>query len=162
MMTVLDFNILLPTLLLLVACGFDLKTGKFPNWLFLTSAFFCLIYFMIFDTSLASVAQRFLLSLIVLIFLSPLVLLRALGGGDLKFLSVFAFATNLHTTLSVLIASLFWGLLIGIIRMALSGELLTFTQSFVLRNPQVKSQKIPYTFALLLGWLTFLSTGSLL
>jgi Flp pilus assembly protein protease CpaA len=155
-------NILIPTILLLIACGFDLKTGKFPNWLFLVSAGFCALLFLFLDDSYLVFANRFLNSFLILLFLSPLVLLRALGGGDLKFLGVFGFATNLHITLNVLIASLFWGLLIGILRMALSGELATFTQSFVLRNPQVKSQKIPYTFALLLGWLTFLSTGGVL
>lgn len=148
-----ELSLFLPTLLLLVASGFDLKTGKFPNWLFITSL---------------AISIGFTLSLTLLVWaivfficLTPLFFAGVLGAGDIKLLGVFCLLTNPLTSLGVLAYSLFWGLLIGLIKLSLSGQLLTFTQSLVLRTPQTQNQKIPYTVAILLGWLTFLSQGGL-
>lgn len=148
-----ELSTFLPTLLLLVASVFDLKTGKFPNWLFIGS----LVISIGFTVSLTSL----LWALAFFICLTPLFFAGVLGAGDIKLMGVFCLLTNPMISLSVLTYSLFWGLLMGLIKLFLSGQLLTFTQSFVLRTPQTQNQKIPYTVALLLGWLTFLSQGGL-
>lgn len=96
---------------------------------------------------------------LVFIILTPLVFMKALGAGDIKLMASFCLLTNIFTSGWVFIYSLFWGLLFGLIRMAMAGDLKVFFQSFVLRNPQVKSNKIPYTVAILFGWLSFLTIG---
>ncbi|MBY0384379.1 hypothetical protein K2X05_04400 [bacterium] len=148
-----ELSLFLPTLLLLTACGFDLKTGKFPNWLFVGSLAISIAFTLSFSASAWALA--------FFICLTPLFFAGVVGAGDIKLMGVFCLLTNPMTSLSVLTYSLFWGLLMGLMKLFLSGQLLTFTQSFVLRTPQTQNQKIPYTVAILLGWLTFLSQGGL-
>lgn len=154
-----DFLILLPTLLLLGASVFDIKTGRFPNWLFVGSASLAFLFVLLHSSSPLHAMTALLSAGFLFLVLTPLVFLGALGAGDIKLLFVFCLLTQPTTTLWVLAYSLVWGLMMGLIKLSLAGELVTFTQSLVLRTPQVKNQKIPYTVALLLGWLTVLSVG---
>lgn len=157
-----NFNILLPTALLLVACVFDVKSGRFPNWLFVVTAF-CAFSLLVFTQPQVSVWLPVVaIGCVFFIALTPLFFVGALGAGDIKLLFVFCLLTNVQASLWTLTYSLFWGLLMGVLKLALAGELTAFAQSFVLRNPQVQSQKIPYTVALLLGWLTVVSQGGVL
>jgi Flp pilus assembly protein protease CpaA len=154
-----NFNILLPTALLLVACVFDVKTGRFPNWLFVVSAV-ASFSFLIFKTPQLDLwLPAFAIASVFFVALTPLFFVGALGAGDLKLMFVFCLLTNVQASMWTLTYSLFWGLLMGVLKLALAGELTAFAQSFVLRNPQVQNQKIPYTVALLLGWLSLVSQG---
>jgi Flp pilus assembly protein protease CpaA len=155
-----EAHILVPTLLLIVASVMDVKTGKFPNWLFLTCLSAAAIWLGA-EQGGSELMKGLGAAALAFIILTPLVFLKALGAGDIKLMAVFCLLTDLATTGSVFVYSLFWGLLFGLLKMALSGELKSFAQSFVLRNPQVKSQKIPYTVAILFGWFSFLSVGGL-
>ncbi len=151
--------ILLPTLLLIGASAFDIKTGRFPNWLFLASGITSMVVLLSSSQSPLFVATAFLSAAFLFLVLTPLVFMGALGAGDLKLLFVFCLLTQPTTTLWVLAYSLFWGALMGVMKLALAGELLVFAQSVILNTPQVRNQKIPYTVALLLGWMTLLSLG---
>lgn len=159
----MDFNlapvILFPTLLLVAASAFDIKTGRFPNWLFIVCTLASIGLLLFYKHSLLFVGLSFLSASFLFLVLTPLFFMGALGAGDLKLLFVLCLLTEPTTTLWVLAYSLFWGLLIGITKLMLAGELLVFTQSLMLNTPQVRSQKIPYTVALLLGWMTLVSTG---
>ena len=148
------------TALLIAACFFDLRSGRFPNWLFVMSFIVALIL-KTYHVGWILAVQHALLSLGLFIILVPFVLRKAIGAGDAKLMMSFTLLTGFFVSLNVLAYSLFWGLLIGVFRMAISGHLMTFATSFVLKTPQVKSQKIPYTFALLLGWMSFFSVGGL-
>ncbi|MCC6138693.1 MAG: prepilin peptidase [Bdellovibrionaceae bacterium] len=151
----------IPSSLLVIAAALDLRFGKFPNWLFVTSALTGLIWL-----GLRTEIREFMLSVFysVLFFvaLAPLVYFKVFGAGDIKLLTAFSLFVTVPIAATVLIYSLFWGLLLGLIKMALAGDLKTFTQSFLLRTQQVKSQKIPYAVAILMGWLSFLVAGDLL
>jgi prepilin peptidase CpaA len=154
-----EFSLLAPTLLLLIASGFDVKSGRFPNWLFVSSAFLSLLFLGSTKTSVIPVLSSLLGSVAFFIALTPLFFFGVLGAGDLKLLAVFCLLTSPLISLSVLAYSLFWGLLIGLLKLMFAGQLITFAQSLILRNPQTSQQKIPFTVALLLGWLSYLSLG---
>lgn len=153
---------LAPTLLLILACAFDLKSGKFPNWLFVVSSGVALLLNFLQMSSLLSLIHSLMGALILFCLLVPFVFKRAFGAGDAKLMAAFCLFTSFSTGFSVVIYSLFWGLLIGIFRLCSAGEMKTFAQAFILKTPQTHVHKIPYTFALLLGWLSFLSRGGFL
>lgn len=155
-----EAHILAPTLLLIVASLFDLKSGKFPNWLFIVSFAFGLLW-LAGKNDLGEFMMGLGSAILVFIALAPLVFMKAFGAGDVKLMTSFCLFTDLKVTGFVLLYSLFWGLLLGLLRMAVAGELKLFTQSFFLRTPQAAHQKIPYTFALLLGWFSLLTVGGL-
>jgi prepilin peptidase CpaA len=92
------------------------------------------------------------------------------GGGDVKLFAVFAFAVDPVNMFWTLIYSFVWGGLFGLVRAALQKQLLTLVRNTYKLASRQKTQaqelhKIPYSFALLLGWftqLTMLRAGGLL
>lgn len=101
-------------------------------------------------------------SIAFFIALAPLVYFKVFGAGDIKLLTALSLFITVPTTATVLVYSLFWGLLIGLFKILLSGDTKTFFQSFALRTQQVKSQKIPYAVAILMGWFSILVAGDIL
>jgi Flp pilus assembly protein protease CpaA len=100
--------------------------------------------------------------LLALVLTIPLFAFRILGGGDVKLFAVFALAVNPLIMFWTLIYSFVWGALFGVTRAALSNQLLAVVKNTtkVGQRQKVEAQhihKIPYTFALLLGWLTQLT-----
>lgn len=93
----------------------------------------------------------------------PLYALGILGGGDVKLFSVFAFAVEPSGMFYTLIYSFMWGSLFGLTRSALQGQLPVLVRNtYRTATRQQKLQaieinKIPYTFALVLGWFTYLT-----
>ncbi len=91
----------------------------------------------------------------------PLFFLKVLGGGDVK---LFVAVSPLITSSGILycwVASLIWGSLFGIILIVLNGRLSTFATNMKLiylkvKPPETSLQKIPFSIALLFGYLTFL------
>lgn len=147
----------------------DLLSRKVHNHLVIALAVliaFCNLYFRGVSDSLIGVAAM-LLALIVTI---PLFMARALGGGDVKLFAVFAFAVDPVSMFWTLIYSFIWGALFGVSRAMLSNQLLALVRNTYRIASRQKSevrevQKIPYTFALLLGWftqLTLMRIGGLL
>lgn len=147
----------------------DFRSQKVHNWLVLSLMAVvagCSIYFRGFEDSLIGVGA-FLLALIITI---PLFAVRILGGGDVKLFSVFALAVDPVTMFWTLIYSFIWGALFGVTRAALSNQLMALVRSTYRAADRQRVQvqeihKIPYTFALLLGWftqLTLLRAGGLL
>ncbi len=92
----------------------------------------------------------------------PMVLTGMLGGGDMKLLALFALATNLNATIWVSVTSLFWGGLLGVIHAILNkqGTLLLWNTIGLFKKQKPDENhmtKIPYTVALMFGWMTYLS-----
>lgn len=89
----------------------------------------------------------------------PLFALKILGGGDVKLFSVFALSVDPVTMFWTLIYSFIWGGFFGLTRASLQGRLFVVVRNTykTARRQKVQPeelQKIPYTFALLLGWAT--------
>ena len=154
-------NFLIPTLLLCVASALDFSKGKFPNFVFLSSLAIGSLWVYHTTQSLQVLGLALISAALCIVILFPLFVFNVLGAGDIKLLSVVCLLTSWQTTTSILAYSLFWGLLLGLFKLALSGDLKNFLLSFYLRTPLVP-HKIPYTVALLLGWLTTLQIGGVL
>lgn len=94
----------------------------------------------------------------------PLVYMRALGGGDMKLFAVFAFTSTPIAVMWVLAYSFVAGALIGLVRAALGGNLMAVIRSTATIATSKHCEptgefNIPFSAALLLGWLTYASNG---
>lgn len=139
----------------------DLRSRKVHNALILSLlpiVAFTNFYFLGIEGLMTGIGTL-LLALIVTI---PLFAFRILGGGDVKLFAVFALAVNPITMFWTLVYSFIWGALFGVTRAALSNQLMAVVRNTTKlgQRQKVESQqlhKFPYTFALLLGWLTQLT-----
>lgn len=147
----------------------DLRSRKIHNNLVLPLLIFVFIanfYFRGIDGFLIG-AGAMILALVATI---PLFALGILGGGDVKLFAVFALAVEPVNMGMTLLYSFVWGAIFGLTRAALERQLLTLVRNTykLARRQRVEMQrlqKIPYSFALLLGWftqLTLLRAGGLL
>lgn len=147
----------------------DLRSRKVHNALVFALLFLSLVFSFLFrgmdGTALG--AGTLMLALIATI---PLFAAGIWGGGDVKLFAVFAFAVDPTNMFWTLIYSFVWGGLFGLTRAALHRQLLTLVRNTyrVATRQRVQPQmihKMPFTFALLLGWftqLTLLRIGGLL
>lgn len=147
----------------------DFRSRKVHNGLILSLFPVVLIlslYYRGMDGSMIGMGA-FLLALVATI---PLYSFGALGGGDVKLFAIFALAVDPVSMFWTLVYSILWGTLFGLTRAALQKQLLTLVKNTYRltgrQRTQVQEvQKIPFTFALLLGWftqLTMLRTGGLI
>ena len=93
----------------------------------------------------------------------PLILMKAIGGGDLKLLAVFGLTVNAAGVFFSFLYALPWALLMGVVKMALDKNLKEFGFNLFflvkLKKPVSKSlHTIPFSIALIFGWLTFAIT----
>ena len=136
----------------------DVRSRKVHNALVLALLPFVLIatfYFRGFEGSLPGVGAL----LLALIMTIPLFAMGMLGGGDVKLFAVFALTVDPSSMFWTLVYSLFWGAMFGVTRAALSKQLPVLVRNTTRLGMRQKLQpqelhKIPYTFALLLGWFT--------
>ncbi len=138
----------------------DLRSRKFHNWLFLTCAAIAVIAVVVMNgpagmlMGLLGFAAGFAL-------LTPLVLMRVIGAGDMKLLAAFGIVAGWEAVLTVSIAALLWGAVFGLVRTMLRGEIKTLASNMfsiaVLKERQgLTLQTMPFTVAILMGWLTHL------
>lgn len=99
---------------------------------------------------------------------SPLVTTHTVGGGDLKLMLAFGLATSWPMVLATTLLAFIWGALLSLIVAVLRGQGLELfkNMSHLLlsawdknRSPLLshRLQKVPFTIALLFGWLSHLS-----
>ena len=90
----------------------------------------------------------------------PLVYARVLGAGDMKIMMAFGLSTNWQAVLSTALFALLWGALLGLTRALISGKILSLvTNTFKITYTRAslddkELNQIPYTVALLFGWLS--------
>ncbi len=168
MMTATTYPILqlvLASGILLAGVVDDLKTRKFHNWLFLTCSAiaFITIFILAGPQGLIRASLGFFSGFFILL---PLVMLKIVGGGDLKLMAAFGAATDWNAVLMVSVYALFWGGLFGLIRIVVAKQAPAFARN-MMQIVLFKSTKgievhtIPYTVALAFGWVTYLITGGL-
>jgi prepilin peptidase CpaA len=107
----------------------------------------------------ASAAQILSSMLAAVAFCLPLYLMKAVGGGDFKLLIALSPLMNWSEVGWTVAYSLVWGALLGFVMVLLRKEVGGFLQnmkSLALKNPVKKDNlhKLPYTVAILLGFLT--------
>ncbi len=144
-----------PLSFLVVAIVDDLCFKKFHNWLFLTLS--VLGFLFVFTFGFMDPLQALGGFLAGGALMLPLVLLGAIGAGDMKFMMSFGILMGPVVVFQIFIYSLFWGALIGLFHSLLAGQFSLIVQNllgFLYRLKPVKTQKIPYTVAIFIGWLT--------
>ncbi len=154
-------TLIIPTLILLAGVAGDLRSRKVKNSLVIVSAIIAIgVHFYFSGTQgLVDGGLAFVTALALTL---PLVLARVLGAGDMKLLAAFALSLNWYAVFVTVVGSLFWGAILGVTRAILAGQGLTMVKNTVAILKGVNSQtlqttKIPFTVALLFGWLTFVS-----
>ena len=138
----------------------DLRSRKFHNSLFIASFTVALIVLLVMDgvsglwVGIAGAASAFVFSL-------PLVLTRSMGAGDMKLLVALCVLTTWAGSLNVLIYSVFWGALLGVFQVILRRDISRLLKNMMtIFNPSLQKDegefhRIPYTVALLLGWMSY-------
>jgi len=150
----------LPISFLFIAVADDLVYRKFHNWLFLSLTTLAIAYVFFFAqlTWIDGIGGFFVGGLLML----PLVLAKAIGAGDMKFMMAFGLLMGTQPIFWVFIYALFWGALIGVLQSLFSSELkavLWKTLGLFQRMRPTKTNKIPYTVAILFGWLSWFQAG---
>jgi Flp pilus assembly protein protease CpaA len=157
---------LVPSAILTAGTIDDLRSKKIHNKLILSLlpvAIFSQLYVGYYTGSSFSALGYGALAFGVALGISvPMVLSGMLGGGDMKLYAVFAIATNIAATVYVGFYSLFWGALFGVMRAILMGQGLVLFYNMVglvkrEKPAEAHLTKIPYSVALLFGWMTYMS-----
>lgn len=151
---------IVPSFILLAGVVDDLRSRKVHNWLVGILLVVAIAFQFIFQ-GVDGLQQGALGVGTALLIGVPLVVLRLMGAGDMKLMLAFAMATSWKTTISVMVLAIIWGAILGLIRAIVGGELkalLISTYNVALKKsaPSAQLHKIPYTIALMFGWLTHL------
>lgn len=164
--TLLTISSLVATGILLAGVIDDLRSRKFHNWLFLVCASIAL-WTAAYVHGLEVFAHSTLGFAAGIGALLPFVLLRAMGAGDMKLLGAFGIIAGWSVTLPVAFYALIWGAVFGVLRAVVTkrapalahnvAHIVLFRQS----GANLGLQKIPYTVAILFGWMTYLTIGGL-
>jgi prepilin peptidase CpaA len=148
---------LVSTLILVIGVVDDLRSRKIHNSLLLGLLAFAILFVLAYR-GFSGLGYGLLSAGLALALTFPLVYFRALGGGDMKLFTVFAITSDVGTVLQVFVYSIIAGALIGLVRAAIGGQLMTVLKStaLVAMNRSIKPStefNIPFSAALLLGWL---------
>lgn len=149
------------TLILLAGVADDLWSRKVHNALFITAFVVALAASLVIrdwsGTQLGLIALALAAVLTI-----PLYIVKVIGGGDVKLIWAFALAVDPSSVFWTVVYSVLWGAIFGLTRSALQGRLLalvrnTYHLATRRRVETVELHRIPFTFALLLGWFTHLT-----
>ncbi len=151
---------ILPAGILISSIVDDLRSKKIHNYLILIQAGVAVISVLIIQGPMALLyALAFMvLSLLITI---PLVLLKVIGGGDMKLFAVLALVLPPRLMLWTFVCSFVWGALLGVVKALLDKRavLLYFNMLllFKLKPPATEQlHTFPFSVSLLLGWLSAL------
>lgn len=154
-------------LVLLAGVIDDLRSRKFHNWLFLTCAAFASAVTIVLHGTHGFAHGGLGFAAGIGVFL-PLVLLRALGAGDMKLLGALGIIIGWSPVVSVALYALIWGAVLGLTRALVTGQFTALAHNVarLAAQPQVRgaapttaSHRIPFTVAILFGWLSYLTIG---
>lgn len=152
--------LIVPTLILLIGIVSDLKTRKVPNKLNLILYLTSLIYVFLYS-DLNGVLTAIVSSLIVCALMFPMVAAKVIGAGDLKLMLPFAVCVQYGIVFWVLMYSLVWAAVLGLVRVIFQGQIKSLLSNMVSitttkSNENIQLHTLPFTVALLFGWLTYL------
>lgn len=148
---------ILPTLILIVGVVDDLRTKKIHNKLVIVLLAIAALYqFAFFGPT--GLLQGLMASGLAFLIFVPMVLSKMLGAGDMKLMLAFGMSTIWVNVLWTSIYSLVWAAVFGIIyaisHKKLTGLLVnTIDLAKFKKGASDNTLKIPYSIALLMGWL---------
>lgn len=162
----MSVTVVTATLILLTGVVDDFRSRKFHNWLFITCTIAALAV-AIFSQGAWGIGLGFAGFFAGLVIFLPLVLLKIIGAGDMKLMAAFGVVAGWNAVLGVAFYSLFWGAAFGVLQVLLKGEFMGMIRNIGAMTihrgqPTTELHRIPYTAALLLGWLSYLFLQGLL
>ena len=151
-------------MILLAGVVDDLRSKKIHNWLILV-----LLTVTTFSVLLLQGVQGIFPALgklfIALGITVPLVLMKVIGGGDMKLYAVLALVLSPRSLMVSLFCAFCWGAVLGLIKVILDKKTglmyANFLSLFKLKRPQADTlHAFPFSVSLFLGWLsTFYPQG---
>ena len=174
-------DIIFPACILLVGVLDDLRSRKIHNRLILILAALALIFVFCFQINwniedLSQKNQLFIFaflsqllmegaipvigkSVLALGLTMPLVLMKVIGGGDMKLYVVLGFITSPRLLFFSLVFAIVWGGILGLIKSCLDKKMRTVLVNLWLlvqfkRPVSEKLTVFPFSVSLLMGWLT--------
>jgi len=155
---------ILAALLIAASVATDLRTRKVPNRLILIGFTLAVIAVGVFDgrsgiwPAVASLGTAIL-------FTFPLYSVKAIAAGDVKLLVTLSLLMSWNTSVTMIFASMVWGAALGFARVLMDGKAKQFGENLlaILKRAKPAQQNlshIPYTVAILFGFLTSLSLAS--
>ena len=144
----------------------DLRSRKFHNWLFIGCSVFA-IAVAVASSGVAGLLWGTLGFTAGFAIMTPFVLMNVIGAGDMKLMAAFGIVAGWNAVLAVAILALFWGAVFGLVRTALRGQLKVIAHNMfaivALRERKgLELQTMPFTVAILMGWLTNLVLAGVL
>lgn len=160
MVSLNSIQIALVLLLLLAGVVNDLRSRKVRNQIVI-AGFVVGLIFVPTAHGLSGLLMSGLSLLTAIAAILPLYLLRVLGGGDVKLLMAASLMMSPKEVLITVFASMIWGSLLGVIQVILKGQGKAFAHNMLALAHRAKLQdssthKIPFTVALLFGYLSSL------
>ncbi len=154
-----DPKFLLSFALLMVGIGTDLSWQKYPNKFFLVSLGTAALFLLFLDGigSWQVVLAQWGLAFVVFL---PFYLMKGVAAGDVKLLIAVAPLMSSSEVIITILTSLFWAGLLGIFSVVLKKQLPALMNNlrglilFRIRPAEATLSRIPYTVALLFGFLT--------
>jgi Flp pilus assembly protein protease CpaA len=151
-------NDIIPAIALSVAATSDVRTAKVSNRL-CGAILLATVLFHLSRSGLSDLPNLFLAPGLAVLLMLPLVLARVLGAGDMKAFAAVAPAMMLPAVFWTFFLALVWGTVLGVIIAVTKGRgaaLAANTFRLLTRDkPAPESlHRLPYTVALLFGWLT--------
>jgi len=148
---------------LAIAVVDDLWFKKFHNWIFLSLTLIGFLFVILTGTlTLFQAIGGFVVGGLLML---PLVLMNAIGAGDMKFMMCFGILMGPIKVFEIFLYALFWGAAIGVLQALLAGRISQLLGNLKLMSVRVqphKPNKIPYTVAILFAWLTYNVYGGIL
>ena len=151
---------LIASLILAAGVVDDLRSRKVHNWL----AVLCLVIGLassVYFEGWYGLQTGMLSAAVALAVSAPLFIFKIVGGGDIKLFVAFAASVSWTAALMTGFYSLIWGAIFGLLAAlfqkqgsALFNNLMTLT--IQRKSEGLSLHKIPFTVALLVGWLTTL------
>ena len=148
---------------LIYAVYLDLTTAKFPNRMFLYYLGANLLFVLVLR-GFGGVGVSLITMGAAVLLLTPIYLVRMVGGGDIKLVFAISPFLLLPEFLGFLLMSFVWAGVFGLFRTVLGGNLRALLSNTILvgRRITVAQDTMPFTVGILLGWLSyksFLSMG---
>lgn len=153
------FTYILPAFILLSAVVDDLRSKKIHNKLILFLLALALVSFLAKERSFQALLFGLLNVLMALSISIPLVLLKVIGGGDMKLYAVMGLILSPRALLMSLICAFFWGAIFGVVKTLLDKRVgimyMNFLSLLKLKKPSSDTlNSFPFSVSLFLGWLS--------
>ena len=151
---------ILPAGILISSIVDDLRSRKIHNYLILAQTGIAVISVLIIKGPIALLYALAFMGLSLLITI-PLVLLKVIGGGDMKLFAVLALVLPPNLMVWTFICSFVWGALLGVIKALLDKKIsfLYLNMLFLFKFKPPSSEQLhtfPFSISLFLGWLSAL------